>query len=400
MNSASSVDDVVKHNVLTGFNRFIYIALIAIGINITDSIMSGYGDFYDVYVLLAAAFVLVVSLLLHHWKYTLWAKIISGLTFNVAFMLIGLHLGIKSATYLYYFPLILAYIYLFRTEGKRQYVVLFSVVTICFLLVSLLFADDKFQFPAEQILEAKRTFYLAFFISFSLTVYYFILIYNYQEALYKRNMSLEDGYRKQELRSVIEKQETANQNVVYELRDNVNQMLAASKMYLGEAMTRQDNSELLAKSYSLTNDAINAVTLLCIKLHPAVIADIGLVDGTREYIIELKKVNNIHVQFEYNDLTVETISQNDKFSVFRILQDYLDLVLNNSSATKVLLNVLYKPSRVTLVLSQNDLQFNFVKAINNSAQSSIHNRITYFNGTVHQRIDEDFETSFIELSLG
>lgn len=400
MNSASSIDDVVKHNVLTGFNRFIYLALLAIGINVADSVQSGYGDFYDVYVLLVASCILVVSLVLHRRKYTLSAKIVSGVTFNVAFMLIGLHMGIKSATYLYYFPLILAYIYLFRTEGKRQYVVIFSVVTICFLFISLIFSDDNFQYPIEQLTEAKRTFYLSFFISFSLTVYYFILIYNYQEKLYSRILSLEAGNRKQELRSVIEKQETVNQNIVYELRDSVAQMLAASKMYQGEAIAKNGDKELLAKSYSLTNDAINDVTMLCIKLHPAIIADIGLVDGTREYIIELKKLNNIHVQFEYNDLAVENISQNDKFSVFRILQDYLDLVLNSSSATKVVLNVLYKPSQVTLVLSQNDLQFNFIKAIKNSAQSSINNRITYFNGAVHQKIDEQFETSFIELSLG
>ncbi|MEJ8818785.1 hypothetical protein [Lacibacter sp. H407] len=400
MNSATSFDDVVKHNVLTGFKRFIYLALIAIIINIADSILSGYGEYYDVYVLTAAGFFLLLSLLLHQKDHTLAAKILSAVTFNVAFLLINLKLGVRSATYLYYFPLILAYIYLFRTEGKRRYVVLFSVVTILFLICSLVFADTNFQFPADQLLEAKRTFYLSFFISFSLTVYYFILIYNYQEKLYSRILSLEASDRKQELRSVIEKQETANQNIVYELRDSVNQLLAASKMYQEEAVAKTDNKELLAKSYSLTSDAINAVTILCIKLHPAVIADIGLVEGTREYIIELKKVNNLHIQFEYDDLEVESISQNDKLSVFRILQDYLDIVLTNSKATEVELELQYKPLQITLVLRQNDRQFNVIKAIQHSTHSSINNRITYFNGVVHQKMDGEFETSVIELSLG
>jgi signal transduction histidine kinase len=398
MNSASSPDDVVKHNVLTGFNRFIYLALVAIGINVADTFQSGYGDYYDVYVLSVAAVLLIASLAMHARGYTLAAKITSNFTFNIAFLLINLDAGIKSATYLYYFPLILAYIYMFRTEGKKKYVLIFSGTTILFLVCSLVFADDKFQFPPHQLSEAKHTFYLSFFISFSLTVYYFILVYNYQEELYNRILSLKTANRKQELRSLIEKQETANQNIVYELRDSVNQMLAASKMYLGEAIT-QPNKELLERSYSLTNDAISAVTMLCIKLHPAVIADIGLVDGTREYIVELKKVNNIHVQFEYNDPAVETISQNDKFSVFRILQDYLELVLNNSAATKVVLNVQYMPGQVTLELSQNDLQFNFEKALKHATQSNINNRITYFNGVVHHKINGDVETSYIELSL-
>jgi signal transduction histidine kinase len=400
MTSAASFDEVVKHNVLTGFNRFIYLALLAIGINIADSLLAGDRDHFDVNVLAVTACVLVLSLLLHQRKYTLWAKIISALAFNVAFLLIGLQAGVKSATYLYYFPLILAYIYMFRTERKKQWVVIFSVVTVCFLFVSLLFSDDNFQYPKEQVAEAKRTFYLSFFISFSLTVYYFILIYKYQEKLYRRILLLEATNRKQELRSVIEKQETVNQNIVYELRDGVNQLLAASKMYQGEAIANSGNRELLAKSYELTNDAMNAVTMLCIKLHPAVVADIGLVDGTREYIIELRKVNNVHIQFEYDDLAVESISQNDKFSVFRILQDYLDIVLKNSSATEVLLRLLYKPLQVTLMLSQNDLRFNFIEAIQTSKQSSINNRITYFNGVMQQKVDNDFETSILKLSLG
>lgn len=399
MKSASSIDENDKHNVLTGFNRFVYVALLAIGINIIDTFQSGYGEFYDVYVLSITAAALLVSLLLHQRSHTLAAKIVSGLAFNIAFLLINLEMGVRSATYLYYFPLILAYIYMFRTEGKRRYVVLFSIVTILFLMCSLIFADNNFQFPVERLVEAKRTFYLSFFISFSLTVYYFILIYNYQERLYNRILSLETDNRKQELRSVIEKQETANQHIVYELRDSVSQTLAAAKMFMHEAIKTNGNPELLAKSYSLTNQAINEVTMLCIKLHPAVIADIGLIDGTREYIVELKKVNNLYVQFDYNDLAVEEISQNDKFSIFRIMQDYLTIVQTGSSATKVLLQLHYESMKVRLSLSQNDLRFNFIKAIQQSAQSSINNRITYFNGIIHQKVDGNFETSIIELSL-
>ncbi|RXK62380.1 hypothetical protein ESA94_05050 [Lacibacter luteus] len=256
MKRASSYNDVVKHNVLTGFNRFVYLALIAIAINIVDSIQSGYAEYYDVYVLSVTSLLLVGSLVLHSRGFKLLAKVISLMAFNIAFFLISLELGIRSAVYLYYFPLILVYIYLFRTEGRKKYVLLFSGITILFLLLSLILADDNFQFPADRLHEAKRTFYLSFFLSFTLTVYYFILIYNYQERLYSRILVLENRRRKQELRSVIEKQETDNQNIVYALRDNINQTLAAIKMYQGEAMQQQHNKALLEKSYMLTDEAM------------------------------------------------------------------------------------------------------------------------------------------------
>jgi len=399
MKRASSYNDVVKHSVLTGFNRFVYLALIAIVINIVDSVQSGYGEYYDVYVLSVTSVLLLGSLLLHSRGFTFWAKVISLMSFNVAFFLISLELGIRSATYLYYFPLILVYIYLFRSEGSKKYVLLFSGVTILFLLLSLILADDHFQFPANRLIEAKRTFYLSFFLSFSLTVYYFILIYNYQEKLYSRILVLENDRRKQELRSVIEKQETDNQNIVYALRDNINQTLAAVKMYQGEAMQQQYNNTLLEKSYSLTDEAMRDVSKLCMQLHPAVIADIGLIEGMKDYAASLQSLYKVQVQFVCRESLIEQIPLQDKLSVFRIIQDYLDITLQYSAASTIKTEILYSAEKITLRLSQNDLQFRFLQQLKATAHNSINNRVTYYNGHIDQLLKGETETIVIHLQL-
>ena len=315
-------DLISKHKVLTGFNRFIYFALAAIVINIVDSLSGLYKDYDAVYILSAAGLLLILSLVVHAKNYTLSAKIISALTFNVVFLLITMHIGLKGGTYLYYFPFILAYTYLFRTEGNYKYVMIFSIVTVGFLIFSLIASHDEppvFKVPDSKI---KQIFYLTFSISFSLTVYFFILIYNYQEKLHHRILGLETSSRRQQLRSIIETQETSIQNIVYELRNNINQTLAASKFFLEEAGEEINNRDLVSKSHALTDEAMNALTMLCIKVHPAVITDIGLIDGIREYIIELKKINTVQISFEYNDPDIETINETDKFSIFRILQAY------------------------------------------------------------------------------
>jgi signal transduction histidine kinase len=399
MKRASSYNDVVKHNVLTGFNRFVYLALIAIVINIIDSVQSGYGEYYDVYVLSVTSVLLLGSLLLHSRGFTFWAKVISLMSFNVAFFLISLELGIRSATYLYYFPLILVYIYLFRSEGSKKYVLLFSGVTILFLLLSLILADDHFQFPANRLIEAKRTFYLSFFLSFALTVYYFILIYNYQEKLYSRILVLENDRRKQELRSVIEKQETDNQNIVYALRDNINQTLAAVKMYQGEAMQQQYNNTLLEKSYSLTDEAMRDVSKLCMQLHPAVIADIGLIEGMKDYAASLQSLYKVQVQFVCREPLIEQIPLQDKLSVFRIIQDYLDITLQHSAASTIKTEILYSAEKITLRLSQNDPQFRFLQQLKATAHNSINNRVTYYNGHIDQLLKGESETIVIHLQL-
>ncbi len=399
MQEASRIQQTENQHVLPGFNRFITSGLIAIILNIIDTVVSGYQNKHDVVILSVTAVVLVVSLFIYNRGFTLYAKLLSLFAFNVSFLLLSFYLGTRSATYLYYFPLMLVYIYLFRTEGKRQYIIIYTFITIVFLLGSLALGDGKFQFPVERISEGKHTFYLSFILSFSLTAYFFVQIYNYQERLYQRIIILENEQRKLELRSVIERQETDKQNIVYTLRDNINQTLAASKVYQGEAMVQKNNKAMLEKSYALTDEAIRDVSKLCMQLHPAVIADVGLVEGMNDYAASLEKLYKVQIIFTASDLQVETITLQDKISVFRMMQDYLDITMHYSAATKIKAELLYTVKKITIQLSQNDVHFNFMKQLKTQLQNSITNRLTYYSGSMEQLINDDSETIVIQLNI-
>jgi glucose-6-phosphate-specific signal transduction histidine kinase len=164
-------------------------------------------------------------------------------------------------------------------------------------------------------------------------------------------------------------------------------------------MEDDHDRELVSKSHEMTNEAINALTLLCIKLHPAVITDVGFIEGIREFIAELKKISTVRVSFEYDGTAIEKIDDRDKISIFRIIQDYLILILKNSSASLVKIKVRYQSPLLTLTLSQNDPFFNFIKAGQAFNLNDINNRITYYKGTVRQKQEGLFETSVVEFSL-
>ena len=396
--SQSTQELTSDHKVLTGFNRFIYFALGAIVINIADSLYGPYKDYRAVYILSAAIVPLVISLILYKKNYRLSAKFISAAAFNLVFFLITMHIGQGGGTYLYYFPFIICFIYLFRAEGNKEYVWIFTAVSAGFLVFTLITAPDQppvFKVPDSKI---RQIFLLTFCISFILTIYFFYLIYNYQENLYSRLLKLEKNNKKQQLRSVIEAQETGIENIVNELRNNINQTLVASKFLLEKASEENDNKLLISKSYALTNDAIEALTILCIKLHPAVIADIGFIEGTNEYIHAINKISNSAIQFHCDNTAIEEMTGKDKIAVFRIIQDYLMIVLKNPGSSRVSIEVQYKPPALTLALSQNDTAFNFTKG-GHPGLTSINNRITYFNGKIRQKRQDHLETSVVELSL-
>jgi signal transduction histidine kinase len=186
---------------------------------------------------------------------------------------------------------------------------------------------------------------------------------------------------------------------VHELRNNINQTLAASRVFLEEYIEGGDNRALISKSHELTNEAMNAVTMLCINLHPAIITDVGFIEGVREYIAELKKISPVQVQFGHNSPGFEKIEDRDKISIFRIIQGYLTIVLKNPSTSQVNIALDYRSPLLTLTLSQNDPGFNFMKAGPTFNLTDINNRITYYKGTVRQKQEGQFETSVVEFSL-
>jgi glucose-6-phosphate-specific signal transduction histidine kinase len=186
---------------------------------------------------------------------------------------------------------------------------------------------------------------------------------------------------------------------VHELRNNINQTLAASRVFLGEYIEGSDNRALVSKSYELTNEALSALTMLCINLHPAIITDLGFIEGIREYIAELKKSSPVQIHFIYNGSGIEKIDGKDKISIFRIIQNYLALVLKNPSTSQVSIELDYQYPLLKLTLSQNDPYFNFMKTGQAFDLNDINNRVTYLNGTIRHKQEGQFETSVVEFSL-
>jgi glucose-6-phosphate-specific signal transduction histidine kinase len=135
------------------------------------------------------------------------------------------------------------------------------------------------------------------------------------------------------------------------------------------------------------------------QLHPAVIADIGLIEGMKDYAASLQSLYKVQVQFVCREPLIEQIPLQDKLSVFRIIQDYLDITLQHSAASTIKTEILYSAEKITLRLSQNDLQFRFLQQLKATAHNSINNRIAYYNGHIDQLLKGETETIVIHLQL-
>lgn len=388
-----------KHHVLTGYNRFIYFGLLAIVINVVYSLWGPYKDYEAVYILSPSALILISTLWIYQSGRPLLAKIISALTFNTAFLLVSLHIGDQGGTYLYYFPFILAYVYLFRASGKPGYTWGFTILSLICMFLCVLAAPDSprnYSAPPEKM---REIYHMTFFISILLTIYFFVLIYDYQEGLYHRVEELENNSRIREMRLLMESQEKSNQQLMIELRDNINQTLTASRLFLEKSIEDPQNHRFISRSRELTNEAIHTLTMICVKLYPAIVTDVGLSEGIKQFIGEIKKFSSVMIRFTQSGSGLEEISGNDKIAVFRIIQDYLALLLKTSNVSLVTIRLDYQYPVLSIGISQDDPSFRGLQSEQQSDFAGIYNRIRYYKGRISHHNDGNTDTMVVVLPL-
>ncbi len=388
-----------QHKILTGFNRFISFGLVAIIINIIDSLSGPYKDYYSVYVLIPAAVLLVICLYLNNRGYTLLAKATTALIFNIVFLLISLHLGHKGGTYLYYFPFILAFVYLLRTESNQLFTWIFMGISLIFLIICVIASPvepQHYQVPESKM---QEIYFLSFFISLIMTMYFFVLVFQYHEKLHQRIMDLEKDNQAAQLRSVIENQEKNNQELMLEIRDNINQVLAASRNFLEKSLEEKGNSSYIQKSRELTGQAMNNLAMLCVNLYPAVITDIGLTAAVNELLADVKNFRPLKIRFNSFGKSLEEMNDADKLAVFRIIQDYIRLILHSTKATQLEIELDHRPPDLTIHFLQDDPDVSFANNGVAGLAREIDNRISSYKGTIHSSNTGDSGKAIIRLRL-
>lgn len=372
-----------QHKILTGFNRFIGFGLFAIIINIIDSLSGPYKDYYSVYVLVPSAILLVICLFLNNKGYTLLAKATTALIFNIVFLLISLHLGDKGGTYLYYFPFILAFVYLLRTESNQLFTWSFMVISLIFLITCVIASPPEPRNYLVPESKMREIYFLSFFISMVMTVYFFVLVFQYHEKLHQRIMDLEKDNQAAQLRSLIENQEKNNQQLMLEIRDNINQVLAASRNFLEKSLEEKGNSSYIQKSRELTGQAMNNLAMLCVNLYPAVITDIGLTAAVNELLSDVRKFRPLKIQFNSFGENPEEMIDQDKLAVFRIIQDYVRLILQSTRATQLEIELDFRPPVLTLHFLQDDPGVIFTDQSATGLVREIDHRISSYKGSIH-----------------
>ncbi len=184
-----------------------------------------------------------------------------------------------------------------------------------------------------------------------------------------------------------------------EIRDNINQVLAASRNFLEKSLEEKENSSYIQKSRELTGQAMNNLAMLCVNLYPAVITDIGLTAAVNELLSDVRKFRPLKIRFNSFGKNLEEMNDQDKLTVFRIIQDYIRLILLSTRATQLEIELDHRPPDLTIHFLQDDPGVSFADQSTAGLVREIDNRISSYKGSIHSSNTATSGKAIIRLQL-
>jgi signal transduction histidine kinase len=181
--------------------------------------------------------------------------------------------------------------------------------------------------------------------------------------------------------AIEEAREAVRSAIGKELHDNVNQLLAVSRMYLDVAKRGGDNTEsFLTRSSEYMMKAIEEIRNLTKGLTTDTIKDLGLYTAIDKLVVDTMEVNPIRISVDMKQFAEESVDDQFKINLFRIVQEQLNNILKHSAAKKAKLVIKQSKTTTKLFFSDNGIGFKTTKKRNGIGIDNIMDRARKFNG--------------------
>jgi signal transduction histidine kinase len=183
-------------------------------------------------------------------------------------------------------------------------------------------------------------------------------------------------------RAVIRAQEKERNKIGQELHDNVNQLLASTRIYLSMVRNSDpEKMELITKSIEFIDNAVHEIRMLS-KKHVTPQKSIHLEQLTQCLIDTLQENAGLDISFSYQ-LPDSLEPQDDlKLNIYRVIQEQLTNICKHASAGKVEICIGAEGDHIFISVSDDGKGFEVEKNRKGVGISNIINRVESYNGRV------------------
>ncbi|MEI7736046.1 MAG: PAS domain S-box protein [Ferruginibacter sp.] len=184
----------------------------------------------------------------------------------------------------------------------------------------------------------------------------------------------------------IAAQEKERNELGKELHDNINQILATVKMYLGMAKIKtigKNGLDLVAQSYDYVNEVMEEIRKLSHSLVAPSLGDIGLYEALEELIQEVSMEKNIQFTLKYEIDTSQMIDNKEELMFYRIVQEQVNNIRKYSNAKNVIIQLCIKGDNQELTITDDGVGFDTAAKNRGIGLKNIQSRVEFYSGTMN-----------------
>jgi PAS domain S-box-containing protein len=205
-----------------------------------------------------------------------------------------------------------------------------------------------------------------------------------KKMLQQRLVEEQMNKQKEIARAVVNAQERERTAIGEELHDNINQLLAASKLYLNHSLTQPDGDpESVRKSMDYISNAMDELRKLSHALvGPTRDKTMGLINSIEKLINDICLVKHVKINFLYATYNEEESEVGLKLVIYRIIQEQLNNILKHASASEIKIELKKETEYLTVSIKDNGIGFDTSINGEGIGLKNIRHRAELFNGIV------------------
>lgn len=182
----------------------------------------------------------------------------------------------------------------------------------------------------------------------------------------------------------IQAQEKERDELGRELHDNINQILATVKMYIGMVRDKDNaNKELLAQCHDFVTEAMEEIRKLSHSLVAPSLGDIGLEEALLELAEEINMTNRLQVDVISNMPEEKILDSGMELMLYRVVQEQINNIIKYAQAKNAVITLEADGGILNLVISDDGVGFDTTLASKGIGLRNIQNRVEYYSGTMN-----------------
>lgn len=188
------------------------------------------------------------------------------------------------------------------------------------------------------------------------------------------------------LKATVDGQERERNEIGMELHDNINQMLAAVKLYISAAINNsREGDEFLKQSMKITEDCIDEIRRLSANLVSPEKQRKDLKDSITDLVEQLERASQLTFHLDFEDALLGEMKEESTLAFYRIIQEQLNNILKHSMAENVSITIGVNDDKYILIIEDDGIGFDLKNSRDGLGMGNMQTRVELLKGELEVR---------------